>query len=420
MEASVRDTLERLHRQEHGQILATLLGWLGDFELAEDALQDAMLAALEHWERKGIPDKPGAWLTTAARRKAIDRLRQFNPGPADPHVLETLQAAEDIGEEYPDERLKLIFTCCHPGLSPDQRIALTLNALGGLNTAEVAAAFLVPVPTMAQRLVRAKRKIRDAGIPFQVPPPHLIAERIDSVLAVLYLIYTEGYAATGGETLLRTGLCEEAIRLGRVLELLMRGDHARIHLPDSQQAEVLGLLALMLLNHSRRNARVGVAGELITLEEQDRLLWDRKDIEEGLALLDSAMRFGNPGPYQIQAAISALHARAAAPEATDWRRIAELYEALLSFSDTAVVRLNQAVAVSMAVSPEHGLRLLEPLQAELDAYAPFFLAQADMFRRSRRIERALAAYGRALDLTQNGKERDFIRSRIQILMEEEK
>jgi RNA polymerase sigma-70 factor, ECF subfamily len=416
MDGSLQHVLERVHRQERGQVLATLIGWLGDFELAEDAVQDAFLAAMEHWEREGVPGKPGAWLTTCARRKAIDRIRRFNPGTVNPDLLETLHAAEEVGEDYPDERLKLMFTCCHPAIPPEQRIALTLNVLGGLNTAEIAAAFLIPVPTMAQRLVRAKRKIKDAGIPFYVPPPHLIADRLDSVLAVLYLIFTEGYAATAGDALIRPELCDEAIRLCRVLDLLIRGNGTRIDLPPFQRAEVLGLLALMLLNHSRRNARVGRQGELIVLGEQDRLLWDRKDIEEGLALLDATLLIGGTGPYRLQAAINASHARAATPESTDWRRIAELYEDLLGFSDTALIRLNQAVAVSMAGMPAHGLRILEPLRTDLAAYAPFYLARADMFQRIGRKEQSLEAYGQALELTQNKIEREFIRGRIQKLM----
>lgn len=416
MDESLQSVFERVHRQERGQVLATLIGWLGDLELAEDAVQDAFLAAMAHWEREGVPDKPGAWLTTSARRKAIDRIRRFNPGTATPGLLDTLQAVEEVREDYPDERLKLIFTCCHPALPPEQRIALTLNILGGLNTAEIAAAFLVPVPTMAQRLVRAKRKIRDAGIPYYVPPPHLIADRVESVLAVLYLIFTEGYAATAGETLIRLELCDEAIRLCRLLDLLIRGNERRIDLPLFQRAEILGLLALMLLNHSRRNARVGSRGELILLGEQDRSLWNSKDIEEGLALLESSLLTGQTGPYQLQASIGALHARAATPESTDWRRIAELYEELLGFSDTALIRLNQAVAISMAGMSAQALQLLEPLRMDLGAYAPFFLAQADMLRRTGRNEQAFEAYGRALELTQNKIERDFIRGRIQDLM----
>jgi RNA polymerase sigma-70 factor (ECF subfamily) len=262
MTDSLRHVLERVHRQEYGQLLATLIGWLGDLELAEEALQDALLAAMEHWEREGVPHKPGAWLTTAARRKAIDRLRRSRAVAVAPHELETLPPAQltvnenfDDVDEIPDERLKLIFTCCHPALPLEQQIALTLHTLGGLTTAEIAAAFLVPVTTMAQRLVRAKRKIKDAGIPYYVPPAHLLAERLDTVLTVLYLIFTEGYAATAGEALIRHALCADAIRICRVLELLIR--QTQTDVPPAQYAEVLGLLALMLLHHSRRMARVG-------------------------------------------------------------------------------------------------------------------------------------------------------------------
>ena len=424
MTDSTRHVLERVHRQEYGQLLATLIGWLGDLELAEEALQDAFLAAVEHWEREGAPHKPGAWLTTTARRKAIDRIRRSrNRSEAvEPHALETLPPAQlavtenfDDAGEIPDERLKLIFTCCHPALPLEQQIALTLHTLGGLTTAEVAAAFLVPVPTMAQRLVRAKRKIKDAGIPYYVPPAHLLAERLDSVLTVLYLIFTEGYAATAGDALIRHELCDDAIRLCRVLELLIRQAHTDV--PAAQYAEVLGLLGLMLLHHSRRTARVGVNGELILLGDQDRTVWDRRDIQEGLALVEKAFNMRRLGPYQLQAAISALHARAPTAEATDWPQIAALYRELRRFADTAIIRLNQAVAVSMAISPQKGLRLLEPLAGELSAHAPFHLARADMFRRTGQREPAREAYRVALDLTQNKVERDFILGRITSLGE---
>jgi RNA polymerase sigma-70 factor (ECF subfamily) len=417
--------LDRVHRQEYGQLLATLIGWLGDFELAEEALQDAFLAAMEHWPREGVPHKPGAWLTTTARRKAIDRLRRSRSHAVEPEQLERLPPAQlavtedfDDVDEIPDERLKLIFTCCHPALPLEQQIALTLHTLGGLTTAEIAAAFLVPAPTMAQRLVRAKRKIKDAGIPYYVPPAHLLAERLDAVLPVLYLIFTEGYAATAGEALIRHELCEEAIRLCRVLELLIRRSRAQTDVPLAQYAEVLGLLGLMLLHHSRRTARVGSHGELILLGDQDRLLWDKRDIQEGLALVDAAFNLRHAGPYQIQAAISALHARAPAAAATDWPQIAALYAELRRHVDSSVIQLNQAVAVSMAAGPAAGLRLLEPLADELSAFAPFHLARADMFRRTGQLELAREAYRLALDLTQNQVEREFIQGRIATLSEE--
>ncbi len=383
-------------------------------------MQDAFLSAMEHWAREGLPHKPGAWLTTVARRKAIDRLRRNRSAPVEPGQLEDLPPEQltvsenfDDLDEIPDERLKLIFTCCHPALPVEQQIALTLQTLGGLTTAEIAAAFLLPVPTMAQRLVRAKRKIKDAGIPYYVPPAHLLAERLDSVLTVLYLIFTEGYAATGGEALIRHELCDDAIRLCRVLELLIRQTHTDV--PPAQHAEVLGLLALMLLQHSRRAARVGPRGELILLGDQDRALWDKRNIQEGLALVDKAFEMRRAGPYQIQAAIAALHARAPSAEATNWRRITALYGELLRFVDTPIIRLNQAVAISMASNPQDGLLLLAPLDGELSAYAPHHLARADMFRRLGQADSAREAYRLALSLTQNQVERDFILGRIEAL-----
>jgi RNA polymerase sigma-70 factor (ECF subfamily) len=407
--------LERVHRQEHGQLLATLIGWLGDIELAEEALQDAFLAAMEHWARAGVPQRPGAWLTTTARRKAIDRLRRRRAAvPLDDATLPASPAeSEAEADDIPDERLKLMFTCCHPALPQEQQIALTLHTLGGLTTPEIAAAFLVPAPTMAQRLVRAKRKIKDAGIPYTVPPAHLLAERLDAVMTVIYLIFTEGYAASAGEALIRHELCAEAIRLCRVLERLIR--QARTDVPAGHYAEVLGLLGLMLLHHSRRAARVGAAGELILLSEQNRGLWDRRAIQEGLALLEKAFHMRQIGPYQLQAAISALHARAASADATDWPQIAGLYAELRRHGDSPIIQLNHAAACSMAYGPQAGLALLEPLAEALREFAPFHLARADMLRRSGQPTDAIAAYGSALALTHNAVERDFIAARIAAL-----
>ncbi len=412
---SVSDIVERTFRQESGRILAALIAGVGDFTLAEDALQDAVIAALQQWPAEGIPRNPAAWLTAIARRKAIDRLRRDATLLRKQEQLGTLAELEHEDADYnedssiPDERLKLIFTCCHPALALEARVALTLRTLGGLSTPEIASAFLVPTATMAQRLVRAQHKIRDAGIPYRVPPAHLLAERLDGVLAVLYLIFNAGYTVNAGDALIRQELCAEAIRLARVLVMLVRRER---QLTDDP--EVVGLLALMLLHHSRRRARVDAADNLVLLEDQDRSLWDRAAIAEGLSLLDYALQLRRPGPYQVQAAISALHAQAARSEETDWQQIALLYARLAQMTPSPVVELNQAVAVAMAEGPRRGLELLDRLGLGevLQHYYLYHAARADLLRRADQTDEAIASYRRALELCQNEIERRFLQRRL--------
>src|SRR4051794_4965217 len=377
--------LDRLFRQESGRAVATLIRILGDFDLAEEAVQDAWLVALERWPAEGIPRNPGAWITTTARNRAIDRLRRARVLQAKLAELEALTTEEG---EVPDDRLRLMFTCCHPALAAEARVALTLRTLGGLSVPEVARAFLVAEPAMAKRLVRAKRKIADAGIAYRVPEDEELPHRLPSVLAAVYLIFNEGYAATAGDALVRRELCDEAIRLGRLLVELMPG-----------RGEPRGLLALMLLHHARRDARVDAEGRLVLLEDQDRALWHAEEIEEGRALAAAAA----PDRYGLQAAIAVEHVAGA----TDWTRVAELYARLAALDPSPVIELNRAVAVAMAEGPKRGLAIIDAI-AGLDGYHLLHSARADLLRRLGRAGEARAAYDRALELVANPVEREFL------------
>jgi len=406
---AVKAAVDAAFRDEWGRVVATLIRTTGDWDLAEECAQDAFALALQRWPRDGIPGRPGAWLTTAARNRAIDVLRRKAVGAAKLREVAAMSyepsppAADSDESGVPDDRLRLIFTCCHPALSLEARVALTLRTLAGLTTAEIARAFLSSEPTMAKRLVRAKQKIQNAGIPYRVPPAHLLPERTPGVLGVLYLLFNEGYSATAGADLVRQNLCAEAIRLARVLATLM---------PD--EAEATGLLALMLLHDARRTARLDAHGDLVTLEDQDRGKWDAAEISEGVGLLNGALRRGQPGPYQVQAAIAACHATAPTAADTDWAQIAGLYEQLARFLPTPVVELNHAVAVGMAQGPAAGLPLVTALEAsgKLAGYHLLPATRADFLRRLGRLPEAAEAYREALDLASTDAERRFLGRRL--------
>jgi RNA polymerase sigma-70 factor (ECF subfamily) len=407
--SDVKAAVDAAFRDEWGRVVATLIRVTGDWDLAEECAADAFAMALQRWSRDGIPDRPGAWLTTTARNRAIDLLRREKVGAAKLREVAVMSlrdepeppASDESG--VPDDRLRLMFTCCHPALSLEARVALTLRTLAGLTTAEIARAFLSSEPTMAKRLVRAKQKIQHAGIPYRVPPAHLLPERLPSVLGVLYLLFNEGYSASAGADLIRVGLSAEAIRLGRVLISLM---------PD--EPEAAGLLALMLLQDSRRSARVDAAGDLVTLEEQDRTRWEAASIAEGIAVLDAALRRRQAGPYQLQAAIAACHATAATAADTDWAQIALLYQELGRFLPTPVVELNRAVAVGMADGPAAGLALVSELETsgKLTGYHLLPATRADLLRRLGRAREAAEAYREALTLAPTDSERRYLTRRL--------